>query len=154
MHFSSIWPIDRTLSGWGSFTPLKRYSQCILQLQPIQQYTVKWKTVLCQIVQFNINTQFKCQNNTLSKPQFSSIWLIDKTLSGATTLGQNGWYYYCLTIRLFSVLSRNLIQGVLPLCSDAVSVFYCPNWMGHLFYWVAKKKMMMIYLSGPSMRAV
>ena len=36
------------------------------------------ETVLFQIIQFSINTQF------------SSVWPIDKTLSGATTPGQSG----------------------------------------------------------------
>ena len=30
------------------------------------------------------------QNSKLSKPQLSSIWPIDRILSGATTLGQSG----------------------------------------------------------------
>ena len=40
--------------------------------------------------------QFKCQNSSISKYQFiistqiSSIWPIDRTLSGATTPGQSG----------------------------------------------------------------
>ena len=36
------------------------------------------RTVLFQAIQFNINTQY------------SSIWPIDRTLSGATTSGQSG----------------------------------------------------------------
>ena len=62
----------------------------------------------------------------------SSIWLVDRTLSGATTPGQNGpgnngnevgnlhfpklWHYESLTIKLFSVISRTLI-GVESSCS-------------------------------------
>ena len=38
------------------------------------------KTVQFQTIQFSISTQFKCQ---------TSIWPIDRTLSGATTLGQS-----------------------------------------------------------------
>ena len=40
--------------------------------------SLKIKTVLFQVIQFSISTQF------------SSIWLIDTTLSGATAPGQNG----------------------------------------------------------------
>ena len=40
-------------------------------------------------MQFSKNTQFRCKNRKLSKPRFISIWPIDKTLPGATTLGQN-----------------------------------------------------------------
>ena len=34
-----------------------------------------------------MNTQFKCENSKHSKPQFSSIWPIDRTLSGAASVG-------------------------------------------------------------------
>ena len=40
------------------------------------------KTVLFQAIKFSISMQFKCWN--------SSIWPIDKTLSGTTTPGQSG----------------------------------------------------------------
>ena len=33
-------------------------------------------------------------------------------------------YYGSLTIRLFNVISRTLAEGVLPLCRDAVGVYY------------------------------
>ena len=71
------------------------------------------KTVLFQIIQFSISTYF------------SFIWPIDRISSGATTPGQERtweqWqrrgtpyspkfqYYWNLTIRLFSILSRTLI---------------------------------------------
>ena len=32
-------------------------------------------------------------------------------------------------IRLFSVISRTFIEEVLPLCREAVSVFYSPRWL-------------------------
>ena len=35
-----------------------------------------------------------------------------------------------LTIRLFSVISRTLVWGVLTLCRNAVSVFQNPRWLG------------------------
>ena len=89
------------------------------------------KTVLFQTIQFSISMQF------------SSIWLIERTLSGAITLGQNepgndgnegvlripkSWN---LTIMLFSVISRTLIGGVLLLCRVAVGVFYNPSRLGN-----------------------
>ena len=71
------------------------------------------KTVLFQNIQLNISTQF------------SSIWPIDKNLSGFTAPGQSGpgsdgnergtphspklQDFWSLTIRLFSVTSRTLI---------------------------------------------
>ena len=72
-----------------------------------------WAIVLFQAIQFNISTQF------------SSIWPINRSLSGATTPGQSGsrsdsddgihfpkiQHYWNLTIRLFSVISRTLVEG-------------------------------------------
>ena len=73
------------------------------------------KTVLFQIIQFSISMQF------------CSIWHIDRTLSGAITPGQSGpgsnviervlhiprssRHCYNLTIRLFSFISRTLVEG-------------------------------------------
>ena len=37
-----------------------------------------------------MNTQFKSKNSKSSKAQFRSIWLVDRTLSAATTSGQSG----------------------------------------------------------------
>ena len=55
------------------------------------------KTVPFQTVQFTIITQFKCKKTVLFQAiqfsistQFSSIWPIDRTLSGATTQAQSG----------------------------------------------------------------
>ena len=79
--------------------------------------------------------------------QFSSIWRIHRTLSDATTPGQSGpgsnGNEGVLRIsesssitgtsppdRLVSYLGHLLGMGVLPLCRDAVSVFYCPKLTG------------------------
>ena len=77
------------------------------------------QTVLFQTIQFSISTQF------------SSLWPIESTLSGASTPGQSGpgcdWNkgVLCmpgsLTFRLVSVISRTLVREVLLLCRDAVS---------------------------------
>ena len=37
-----------------------------------------------------------------------------------------------LTIKLFSVISRTLVGGVLPLCREAVGVFYSPSRLGKI----------------------
>ena len=79
---------------------------------------------------------------------FSSIWPIDRTLSSTTTprmsgCGSNGnergtphspklQHYWNFTIRLFSVISWTLIGGVLPLCREAISVFYSPSRLGNI----------------------
>ena len=87
------------------------------------------KTVIFQTIQFNISTQF------------SSIWPIDKTLSGATTPGQSGYgsddneailRIPQITIRLFSVVSKTLVGETLPLFRVAVSVFYSPSQRGNI----------------------
>ena len=109
--------------------------------------------VLFQKIQFSISTQFQCQKVVLSQTirfsvsmQFSSIWPIDRTLSGATTLGQSGPAsdgnegVHCIpqsssitgtlpSDYLVSYLGRSL-GLVLPLCWDAVGVFYSPSRMG------------------------
>ena len=76
----------------------------------------------------------------------SSIWPIDRTLSGATTpsqsgLGNNGkkrasphspkpQRYWSLTIKLFNVPSRTVIWGVLSFRRNEVSEFYNPRRLG------------------------
>ena len=92
------------------------------------------KTVLFQTIQFCISTQF------------SSIWPIDRILSAATIPGQSGpgsdGNERVLRIPqsssitgsspsdFFSVISRTLIGGVLPLYREAVGVFYSPSQLG------------------------
>ena len=81
------------------------------------------KTVLFQIIRFSRSRQFKCKKTILFQTiqfsisiQFNSIWPIDKIL----------------TIILFSIISRKVIEGgFLPLSRDAVGVFYCPSRLGH-----------------------
>ena len=91
------------------------------------------QTVLFQIIQFDINTQF------------SSIWPIDRTLSGATIPSQCGpgsddnegvlhipqiSSITGTTPSEFRVISRTLVDGVLHLCREAVGVFYSPRRLG------------------------
>ena len=40
-------------------------------------------------------------------------------------------HHWNLTVRLFSVVSRTFVWGVLPLCRGAVSVFYSPSRLGN-----------------------
>ena len=95
------------------------------------------KTILFQVIQLSISTQF------------SSIWFIDRTLSGATTLGQSGpgsnGNEGVLRISQSSSITgtspsdclvsytRHLL-GVesLPLYRNRVSVFYSPSQLGTL----------------------
>ena len=96
------------------------------------------KTVLFQTIQFSISTQF------------SSIWPIDRTISGATTSGQSGsgsdGNEGVLCIPQSSSITgaspsdclesylehKNILEGVLALCIEAVSVFYSPSWLGNV----------------------
>ena len=92
------------------------------------------KTVLYHVNQFGISTQS------------SSIWPIDRALSGATTPAQSGpesaGKEEVLRIPqsssiigtspsdcLVSYPGLSLKWGVLPLCRDAVGVFYSPSWL-------------------------
>ena len=100
------------------------------------------KAVLFRVIQFSISTQF------------SSIWPIVRTLSGATTPGESGpgsdsnerilQHYWYITIRLFSVISRTLIgRGLTPQqrCSQYILqpmkyTWYNPNvsWLMRCFF--------------------
>ena len=54
------------------------------------------KNVLFQTIQFSTNTQFNWQKNLFQtiqfmiNTQFTSVWPLDRTLSGATTRGLSG----------------------------------------------------------------
>ena len=105
------------------------------------------QTVLIQLIQFSISKDFAYTQFSSICTQFNSIWPVDGTLSGATTPGQsepgsNGnkgvqctpkhQYYWNLIIRLFSVISRTLVGGVLPLCGEDVGVIYSLSRLGNV----------------------
>ena len=95
------------------------------------------KTVLLQIIQFSISMQF------------SSILPTDRTLSGAATLGQSGPGRDANDGVLHIPQSSSItgtspsdclvsntghsLKGVLPLCIDAVGIFYSSSWQGTKF---------------------
>ena len=95
------------------------------------------KTVLFRVIQFSISTHF------------SSIWPVDRTLSGATTPSQSGagsdGNEGVLRIPQSSSISGtspsiclvsypgHSLGVVLPLCRDVVSVFYIPSRLGKCF---------------------
>ena len=95
------------------------------------------KTVLFQTIQFS------------KSAQFSSIWPIHRTISGATTPGQNrlgtdgtegvlripqGFRITRASASdcLVSYQDTHLVDGVLSLCRGAVSVFYSPSRLGNI----------------------
>ena len=86
------------------------------------------QTILFQIIQFSISIQFKCQ----------TIWPIDRTQSGVTTLGQSGpesngsekVHYipqiptdWSLAIRWFNVTFRTLVGGSFTPSVEIQSVY-------------------------------
>ena len=89
-------------------------------------------TIVGYLIQFRISTQF------------SSIWPADRTLSDATILGVMAMkgtphspklqHYWNLTIRLFSVISRTLVGGVLLFCRDAISIFCILSWLSQFIF--------------------
>ena len=120
------------------------YSQLNIKLFYFKQFilalvgSLNIKTVPVQVIQFSISTQI------------SSIWPIDRTLSGATSPKWiwKHWqwrgdphfpklqHYWNLTVRLFSVISRTLIGGVLPLTKkQLVYSIARANWVTY-WYWV------------------
>ena len=112
------------------------------------------KTVPFQTIHFSISTHFKCQKTASFQiiqlyisTQFSSIWPIDWTLSGTTTLGQSGsesnGNERLLHIPQSSIITgtstlgclvsypgHSLGEGVLPLWREAFRVFYSHSRLG------------------------
>ena len=93
------------------------------------------KTVPFEMIQFSIRTKF------------SSIWPIERTLSGAIISGQSG-YRSDGTEGVLHIPQSTSITGaslsdclvsypghtlgqVLPFCREAVGVFYSPSRLGH-----------------------
>ena len=96
------------------------------------KHIVKCKNSKFQTIQFSVITQF------------SSIWPIDRTLSGVTTPGQSGLgsngnegvlripQSYSITEASSSdyLVSYIGVEGILLLCKDAIGVFCCLSWLG------------------------
>ena len=112
------------------------YSFCLhtvtCQNSSILNIQLSVKTIPFQVIQFSISTQF------------SSIWPIDRTLSGATTPSQRGHgsngnegvlripqSSSTAGTSLSDCLVWLVVGGVLPLRRDAVGVFYSPSRQGN-----------------------
>ena len=103
----SNYPVKSTKLNDSKFC----YSSLTIQLNINYLHTFKCQTVLLQIIQFSMSTQF------------ISIWSIVRTLSGATTPGQSGpgsdgnkgvfriTQSSSITIRLLRVISRHSLVG-------------------------------------------
>ena len=77
--------------------PNSSYKQFFQKSSLALVHSLNVQTVLFQTMQFSISTQFQCQKTVPFQTikfsistLFSSIWPIERTLSGATTLGQSG----------------------------------------------------------------
>ena len=88
------------------------------------------KSFLFQTIQFTVSMQFM------------PIWPIDRTLLDATTPGQSGpgkegvlhIPQSSSNLTIWSCHIQEFRCGVLPLCKDAVGVFYSPSWLGKLYF--------------------
>ena len=102
------------------------------------------KTVLFQTIPFSKSTQFKSKNSSISNNSvyhkyslvlfdpircyhFEPDWTWELWQWRGTPYSQKLKHYGNLNIRLFSVISSILVEGVLPLGREAVSVFYSPQ---------------------------
>ena len=106
------------------------------------------KTFLFQAIQFSQIVLIQTIQLIISM-QFSSVWPIDRTLSGATTLGQSGpgsdGNEGVLCIPQSSSITGtspsdclvsypgHLLWGVLLICRGAVGVFYSPSQLGNWY---------------------
>ncbi len=97
------------------------------------------KTFLFQVIQFSQTVLFQTIQFSISI-QFSSIQPIDRTLSGATTSGQNGpgsevnegVLYIPQSSSITGTSPSDCLVEVLPFCRCAVSVFYSPSQLGEV----------------------
>ena len=112
-----------------------------IQLNISHLFSYSWKIKLFQATQFSVSHLF-----ALSLMSNSSIWPIDWTLSGTSTLGQSrpgsdgneGVRHIPQSSNITgaspsdSLVSYpgHLLERVLLLCRDAVGVFYSPSWLG------------------------
>ena len=109
------------------------------------------QTILFQTILFSISRQF------------SSIWSIDMTQTGATTLGYSGpWsdgikrvlripqklqYYWTLNIVSFGIINRTLVGGVLTLCRDALGVLYSSRRLGQVRTGLTRMNLLVYFIN-------
>ena len=97
------------------------------------------QTVLFQTIQFSMSfvcTQIKYQTvmfDLIRCYQFRPEWTWEQWQWRSTLNSPKLQHCFSLTIRLFNVISTTLVRGILPLCRDAVGIFYSPIWLRHWF---------------------
>ena len=107
------------------------------------------KTVPFQTIQFSISTQLKCQT-VPSQPiqfskstQFSSIWSVDRTLSGTTTPSQSSPGSDCNEGLLRILQIRRITATLLSVC-----LVLCPGYSWLESYPSAEKQL--VYSTAPA----
>ena len=103
------------------------------------------QTVLLQIIQFSISHLFAHSLNV--KQFFLILWLDPIRRYHTESDWTREWWqwmgtlhfpklqhYWSLIIRLFNVIFRTLVGGVLALCRNPVGIFYCSSQLG--FSWL------------------
>ncbi len=96
------------------------------------------KTFLFQAVQFSQKIVFSISMSlVLLSPvrcyHAGPVWTWEQWQGRGALHSRKPQHYWNLTIRLFSVISgHSLGGGFLPLCREAVVVFYSPNRLGKL----------------------
>ena len=110
MQFSSIWPIDRTLSGastLGQSWPGSNGNEGVLHIPQSSIITGASPSDCLALYLGHL------LGESYPSALMQSVYSTDPA--------------YWETIRLFSVISRTLVEGVLLL---GISVFYCPSQLG------------------------
>ena len=115
----------------------------VICFQVLLFYINNSKTVLFQTIQFSMSfvcaqfkcssTQFECQT-VLFDPERcyhpGAEWTWERWQWKGTPHSPKLQYYWSFTIWLFSVITRTLVEEVLPLCRNAVGVFYSSSQLG------------------------
>ena len=150
---SSIWPIDRTLSG--ATTPGQsgiggKGNERVLHIS--QKAKVKLATIVDgnPKAPFSIATTQRCKEGHNSFPRIALLYpwnvpyiaewkarryqvpFFESLVWRDLELNPAKLQHYWSLIRLFSVISKRLVGGVLPFYKDAVRVFCSPSGLGSL----------------------
>ena len=122
-----------------------------------------------QLVTVSMSKTVLFKQFSLAKVQFSSIWPIDRTLSGATTPGQSGPRSVS-NEGVICIPQNSSITGTLPSnclvsfpghllwggvsypSAKIVGVFYNPSQLGNVFYWVERESKLLVTIVGGTQR--
>ena len=119
-QFSSIWLIDRTLSGATTQARMN------LETVAIKGYSAFPKAPALLELHHHM---FSVISRTFGGEGGGSYPSAGKQLEYSTAPANWAIEDWSLTIRFYSVIIRTLFGRVLPLCRNAVGVFYSPSWL-------------------------